>query len=52
MLAARGSVLVADPALLPWLDEVGAIAALVRPDRYVLGAARDAEELAALAVAI
>jgi len=51
-LAARGAVLVADPALLPWLDEVGAVAALVRPDRYVLGAARDAGELAALAVAI
>lgn len=31
-----------------WLDEVGAIAAMVRPDRYVLGAARDEAELAAL----
>lgn len=51
-LAARGAVLVADAALAPWLDEIGAVAALVRPDRYVLGAARDAEDLAALAAAI
>lgn len=51
-LAARGVVLVADAALAPWLDEIGAVAALVRPDRYVLGAARDAEDLAALAAAI
>jgi 3-(3-hydroxy-phenyl)propionate hydroxylase len=51
-LAARGAVLVADAALAPWLDDVGALAVLVRPDRYVLGAARDADELAALAAAI
>ncbi|MDW8314312.1 MAG: bifunctional 3-(3-hydroxy-phenyl)propionate/3-hydroxycinnamic acid hydroxylase [Rhodovarius sp.] len=51
-LARRGAVLVADAALTPWLDDIGALAALVRPDRYVLGAARDADELAALAAAI
>lgn len=51
-LAARGAVLVADPALAPWLEEIAAMAVLVRPDRYVLGAARDAAELAALAAAI
>lgn len=41
----RGLSIIADPAVLPWLDELGAEAVLVRPDRYVLGAARNQVEL-------
>ena len=33
------------PALQDWLADLGVIAAAVRPDRYMLGAARDANEL-------
>jgi 3-(3-hydroxy-phenyl)propionate hydroxylase len=35
--------------LQDWLADLGVIAAAVRPDRYLLGAARDATELIALA---
>lgn len=45
-LAARGAVLVADPALDPWLGELGAAAALVRPDRQLLALAADAAGIA------
>lgn len=41
-LAARGAVLVADPALVPWLEGLGAVAALARPDRQLLALAADA----------
>ena len=41
----RDLSVIADPAVLPWLDELGAEAVLVRPDRYVLGAARNRVEL-------
>ena len=46
-LAARGAVLVADPALAPWLGTLGAAAALVRPDRQLLATAPDAPGVAA-----
>lgn len=36
------------PSLQNWLKENGVEAALVRPDRYVLGASRNTDELAAL----
>jgi len=43
-LARDDVVVVRDAALRPWLDQVGARAALVRPDRYVRALARrDAE---------
>jgi len=47
----RGVVVVQDaaPALQDWLSANGIIAAAMRPDRYLLGAARDGAELAALA---
>ena len=50
-LAERDVVVVRDPAqgLQDWLADIGVIAAAVRPDRYLLGAARDATELVALA---
>jgi 3-(3-hydroxy-phenyl)propionate hydroxylase len=41
-----------DAAVQPWLDELGAEAAMIRPDRYVLGAARDHGELENLLAAI
>ena len=47
-LAARDIVLVADDALVAWLNDAGCIAVVVRPDRYILGAARDWDELARL----
>ncbi|MES2508321.1 MAG: bifunctional 3-(3-hydroxy-phenyl)propionate/3-hydroxycinnamic acid hydroxylase [Pseudomonadota bacterium] len=34
-----------DAALLQWLDTQGVAAVIIRPDRYVLGVARDAREL-------
>ena len=34
-----------DQLFADWLDETGAMAALVRPDRYVYGVARTAPEL-------
>lgn len=43
-LAAREVAVVQDRALLPWLQENAVVAAAIRPDRYVLGAARDAAE--------
>lgn len=50
-LAGREVVVVRDeaPALQEWLAELGVIAVAVRPDRYILGAARDATELVMLA---
>ena len=45
--ANRASV-IADPAVSAWLDEIGAAAALIRPDRYVLGTATTAAGLATL----
>ena len=53
-LSARGAVLVADdaPDMTAMLDGMGAEAVLLRPDRHVLGAARDADEMRALADAI
>ncbi|MCR0984988.1 bifunctional 3-(3-hydroxy-phenyl)propionate/3-hydroxycinnamic acid hydroxylase MhpA [Roseomonas populi] len=53
-LSARGAVLVADaaPGVGAMLDEAGAEAVLLRPDRHVLGAARDAAEMRALADAL
>lgn len=54
LLAARDVVIVADeaPEQRAWLRQTGAAAVLVRPDRYVLGAARSIQELDALAQAI
>ncbi|MCK8787678.1 bifunctional 3-(3-hydroxy-phenyl)propionate/3-hydroxycinnamic acid hydroxylase [Roseomonas sp. NAR14] len=53
-LAARGAVLVADaaPGVTAMLDDLGAQAVLLRPDRHVLGAARDLDEMRALAAAL
>ena len=53
-LAERDVVIVADdaPEQIAWLQEIGASAALVRPDRYVLGAAQRVQELTALADAV
>ena len=50
-LAEREVVVVRDPApaLQEWLADLGVIAVAVRPDRYLLGAARDVSELVALA---
>ena len=49
-LADRAIVVVADdaPEHLAWLDQHCAVAMLVRPDRYVLGAAASVQELDAL----
>jgi 3-(3-hydroxy-phenyl)propionate hydroxylase len=52
MLAERDVALVADPAYGPWLEDIGAEAVLVRPDRYVFGAAHDAGEMRALVAAL
>jgi 3-(3-hydroxy-phenyl)propionate hydroxylase len=50
-LSNRGVVVVQDPAagLQDWLASNGIIAAAMRPDRYLLGAARDHAELVTLA---
>jgi 3-(3-hydroxy-phenyl)propionate hydroxylase len=50
----RGVTLVADPSsdLSDWLGSVGAQAALIRPDRYVVGVASNPDELSALLDAI
>ena len=37
-----------DPALEPWLEKLGAKVLLLRPDRYVFGAANTSEELSCL----
>jgi 3-(3-hydroxy-phenyl)propionate hydroxylase len=52
--AHRDVAVVADnaPALQDWLRAEGVGAVLVRPDRYVLGAARTQEEMEALAAAV
>jgi 3-(3-hydroxy-phenyl)propionate hydroxylase len=52
--ARRDVAVVADnaPALQDWLRAEGVGAVLVRPDRYVLGAARTQEEMEALAAAV
>ena len=54
LLADREIVVVADdaPEHLSWLDQHGAAAMLVRPDRYILGAAMSAEQIEALAACI
>ena len=44
-----GSVVDGDGTLTGWLDSIGAIAALVRPDRYVYGTAADSAGLTELA---
>jgi 3-(3-hydroxy-phenyl)propionate hydroxylase len=53
-LAEREIVVVADDSLEPqaWLEAADALAILVRPDRYVLGAAHSLQELNALLSAI
>ena len=50
----RSIALVADASsrLTDWLDQIGAQAALVRPDRYIVGLARTSEELSALVEAV
>ncbi len=45
-LAARGAVLVAEEAVAPLLAELGAAAALVRPDRMLLATSADAAGVA------
>lgn len=47
-LAAGPAVPIADDAFAPWLDEHRALAALLRPDGYVAGIARDEAEAQAL----
>lgn len=50
---ARADVaVITDAAVQPWLDQLGAAAVLVRPDRYVLGAARNQTELDDLLAAV
>jgi 3-(3-hydroxy-phenyl)propionate hydroxylase len=53
-LASREIVVVADdaPEQKAWLQRLEAPAVLVRPDRYVLGAARSVQELNSLAAAV
>lgn len=51
-LAARDVAVVRDPALAAWLRDQAVEAAALRADRYVLGAARDRDELAALVAAL
>ena len=51
-LTAREVVTVTDPATTAWLDSQNVQAAAIRPDRYVLGAARDEADLAALIATI
>jgi 3-(3-hydroxy-phenyl)propionate hydroxylase len=53
-LSARGVVMLADdsPCCREWLDEMDAEAVLVRPDRYIHGAARDFAEMQDLAASI
>ena len=48
VLAARDVAIVAEPAYAAWLSGIGAAAAVVRPDRYVLGIADDAAGLSGL----
>jgi 3-(3-hydroxy-phenyl)propionate hydroxylase len=47
-----GDGVIADAALHPWLDEIGADVVVVRPDRYVLGAARSVAEARAMVRAV
>lgn len=47
-----GTRFVAAEALRPWFAKVGAVAALVRPDRQVFGSARDGADLARLVRAL
>jgi 3-(3-hydroxy-phenyl)propionate hydroxylase len=53
-LADRDVTVVVDgaPEVRAWLQAVDAPAVLVRPDRYVLGAARSLQELSALVAAV
>jgi 3-(3-hydroxy-phenyl)propionate hydroxylase len=41
----RDVAVVADAALLPWLNEHGLDAVVIRPDRYIYGVAKDAQAL-------
>ena len=52
--ARRDVAIVADaaPSLQDWLRAEGVGAVLVRPDRYVLGAARTSEEMETLVAAV
>ena len=43
-LAARDVVTVSDLACKSWLDKLGVMAVVVRPDHYVFGAARNVAE--------
>ncbi len=52
MLKARDVAVMMDAAYGPWLERLGAEAVLVRPDRYVFGAAHDADEMRALVAAL
>lgn len=47
-IEANQARIIADPAVSPWLTTLGAAAAVIRPDRYVLGTATTATDLAAL----
>jgi 3-(3-hydroxy-phenyl)propionate hydroxylase len=53
-ISARGVVVLADdsPDCRDWLDDIGAEAVLVRPDRYIHGAARDLSEMKDLVASI
>jgi 3-(3-hydroxy-phenyl)propionate hydroxylase len=53
-MSARGVVILADdsPACRDWLDGMAAQAVLVRPDRYIHGAARDLAEMQDLAASL
>ncbi len=44
--------IIRDAAVQPWLDHLGAEAVMIRPDRYVLGAARNEGELNDLLAAV
>ncbi len=52
LLGGRDIAVVSDAAYGGWLEAMGAIAVVVRPDRYVFGAARDFDELRAALVGI
>jgi len=51
-LRQKDVAIVVDPAVQPWLDDIRAGGVMVRPDRYVLGAARNAQDVDSLIAAI